>query len=716
MSYWAAGCCLPVNLWFVPCPGSPSCAGTFFATTAEWTTILGKTPSVGDVYKYDDGSRENPCVYCGKFQEEFAGGQAPPTGGFEKQDDCNDDDCPKPYFFFIPCNDACRTYTMAATKDVWDTLLGITIDPSDPSSYAGTWLFERTDGDPCCHVDEDGNPIEGDPCNKFCGRLSEAGTTTGLCFDSSNANVTPQCEKCSPSGNQVQVIGCTNCNSTSGLSFTLKSNGCSDPECIPCRPQQCKRALAGGGTGNSKLKYRGRKTLMFNNWSISSKENYCDGIRTRVNAVCNNTFDLTVIVEYTVYLQGNAIVKDFQNPGDLPNLLNQHSKNPCITIDSVQIPTATLTHEATKSTAYMQSALGDCGSGGIVTSGFRSSFVKERMTNPTFQVVDIGGPNESGALSNSWMQKRIGLQRDAIGGEEWTECNLDGGIPSPNDYICPGVINQNSCLMNFMTCSGNFGIKIKHTRTDISEEWDNTASEDGSPDNTTTTPVDEDFILHISTGMLMKDALELCCCDDLPSWDSMYYTDFPVIDTLFGVLSYNGSDNSNLSNRDSNYMQQFKEDTDGLFRLRSVFDDGDGEWGHGSDNIASNNTTISGVGAYLDKTNKKPVYNFDNTRNFACDIVSKSEQTPLWQYDSNSYVDADGDPVLERQTIARDIVNGGYTNLTDIPLDTDDADYNKRIIKMDYSISETLLSFECIADDNPNLPGSGCEDGVIDVP
>ena len=103
----AAVCCCAEDdtdefLFFVPCPGTDSCAGAgFYALESEWEIILGEVPEVDDVWKYNDSNREDPCDYCGKFQTEFSPGNAAPSSGFEKQDDCEDPDCPLPLLFFV---------------------------------------------------------------------------------------------------------------------------------------------------------------------------------------------------------------------------------------------------------------------------------------------------------------------------------------------------------------------------------------------------------------------------------------------------------------------------------------------------------------------------------------------------------------------------------------------------------------------------------------
>ena len=679
MSYWAAGCCLPVNLWFVPCPGSPDCAGTFFATTAEWSTILGKTPSAGDVYKYDDGSRENPCVYCGKFQEEFAGGQAPPTGGFEKQDDCDDDDCPKPYYFFNPCNEGCNTYKMAATKEVWDSLLGITIDPNNPSSYAGTWLFTRTDGDPCCYVNEDGDPDQGNPCHKFCGTLSAEGDTANLCFDSSNANTTPQCEKCSPTTNQVQVIGCSTCNSTGALSFQLKANGCTDPTCLSCKPQECKRA---DGT-ESRLIYKGRKTISLSDWNIKNDLNYCQSGRDRIVSQSDASFDLQLVMNYTVYMQGNTITGDINSD---PPILSRHTKDPCITIDDIQL-TASQSFEATTSIQrYSSFNETTCGSGNPISSG--SSYAKDTMVNPTFSLIDSSNP----VIKNSWLEKRIGLQRDAIGGNLWYECE---GDPSPNNHICPEELSPVSCVMNFMTCGGSLGIPIRIQRTDKSEFWLGVSSPSGEPE-VSETAVDNFFYLKLSTGMLMKDALELCCCDDIPTYDSMYYTDFPELSNFFATMSWKGVDESGLASDGNSWFRQWKLQPNGERYFVELFDDGNPpspnagnpvDWDYGK-RISSGSNLFHGP--YLDKDAKLGPWDFNGKRNFACNNITDDRE--FWEFD------------LPEDAKTQDVPKDNPTGT------------NERTMDLYMSISDTLVSLECIADDDPNLPGSGCEDGVIDVP
>ena len=635
--------------FFVPCPGTDSCADTFFATRSEWETILGQPPQENDVYKYDDGNRETPCVYCGKLQTAFAGGSPAPSGGFEKQDDCDDDDCPKPYYFFTPCNEACNTYTMAATADVWNSLLGITIDGSNPSSYAGTWEFTRTDGDPCCHVDDNGDPIDGDPCHKFCGTLRNDGNTSNLCFDSSHADNTPHCEKCSPDTNDVQVIGCTNCNSTSGMSFVLKSGGCDDPACVECKSQQCNRT---GSSNPSKLKYKGRKTITFNNWNISQNIEHCvNRSKTVVNT--NYNFDVQVIIDYTVYMQGNETTGS--PSGTAPVILSKHAKDPCIVIDNVSLD-YTWDYLGT-GTFTTYSGPGCSGSIDELSVG------KDELINASISLVDQGTPATTipPLLSEARLEKRISLYEDGA------EC---AGTPNPNDRVCPLDIAVDQCIMNYLSCGSLY---LQFTRTFKSTF----VSTDGTDDETIVGPVTTNVPINITTAMLQNDAKEMCCCDDTPEYNSMYWTDFPEISFLTTTLSWGGANESGYTDRGTDFDSQWKEGN-----FRRLWDNAPENWGYG-EGFGQNGGVIDG--AYLDPEAGLSHINFDGSRNYACNLVRDGE--PIWSFELPSPANSQPIPNLDSAT---------------------------RDISVDYSISDTVVSLECIPDNE--VPGSSCEDGVLDVP
>ena len=247
----AAACCCgeeDTTFFFVPCPGAPSCSNTYSATKIEWNEILGEDPVVDDVWKYNDSNRINPCDYCGKFSTSGSGAIAAPSSGFEKQDDCDDSDCPFPLLFFTPCEElVCGAFTMAALASEWETLLSLSsgsIDLSNPSTYAGTWLFKRTDGKECCESEFEG------PCFEFCGTLSISGSNN-LCFDDSSKPASEQCLKCDVDEGKVQRINMAN---SSNLEFTSLSN-CEEDDC----PAICKTQ----GCHGEYLKVTGVKTFLF---------------------------------------------------------------------------------------------------------------------------------------------------------------------------------------------------------------------------------------------------------------------------------------------------------------------------------------------------------------------------------------------------------------------------------------------------------------------
>tara|TARA_Y100001937_G_scaffold12118_2_gene15327 strand:+ start:13199 stop:15160 length:1962 start_codon:yes stop_codon:yes gene_type:complete len=645
-------CCIDPDtvFFFVPCPGTDPCADTFFATKSQWETILGQTPQEDDVYKYDNGNREIPCVYCGKLQTAFAGGSPAPSGGFEKQDDCDDDDCPEPYYFFTPCNEACNTYTMAAVADVWNDLLSITIDSSNPSSYAGTWEFTRTDGDPCCHVDDNGDPIEGDPCHKFCGTLKNNGSTSNLCFDSSHPDNTPPCEKCSPDTDDVQVIGCTNCNSTSGMTFVLKSGGCNDPACVECRTQECNRT---GSSNPSKLEYKGRKTVTFNNWNINQNIENCVNTSKTI-ATSDYNFDIQVIIDYTVYMQGNQSTGDSSDP--VPIILSEHAKNPCVVIDNVSF-----SHTWNFLATSTRTTFSGPGCSGSILS---VEVAKDEMINASISLVDQGTPSTTRPplITEARLEKRICLYEDGA------ECS---GTPNPNNQVCPLDIAIDQCIMNYLNC-GELYLQLtatyKSTFTDAG----------GTTDETIIGPVISTVPIGITTAMLQDDAKEMCCCDDTPEYNSMYWTDFPSIAELTTALSWNGADETSLAVNGCDFDRQYKDGGD----LQRLWDDSANAWGFGA-GFGLNNGVLDG--AYLDPEAGLAHINFDGSRNYACNLVRDGE--PIWSFQ------------LPSPATSQSIPN---------------VDSGTRDISVDYSISESVISLECIPDNE--VPGSSCEDGVLDVP
>ena len=187
--------------------------------------------------------------------------------------------------------------------------------------------------------------------------------------------------------------------------------------------------------------------------------------RTQGFGTSSSSFNLLLTIDYTVYMQGNTIKGD---ANDNPPILSRHTKNPCITIDTITLdPTSTQTHLSEYSVRKLNSSGEPCGSGGVLNNG--SSFGRNTIVNPVISLVD------STIMSKSHLEKRIGLQEDGIGGNLWYQCE---GTPSPNNYICPLDLPSTNCLMNFMTCGvdGELGIPIRIQRTDRAEFWFDTPS------------------------------------------------------------------------------------------------------------------------------------------------------------------------------------------------------------------------------------------------
>lgn len=489
----AAVCCCAeddVFLFFVPCPGTDSCAGSgFFALKSEWTTILGEAPVVNEVWKYNDSSRENPCDYCGKFQTEFSPGTAAPSSGFEKQDDCSDPDCPLPLIFFVPCDDElCGAYTMAALASEWETFLGLgtgTIDLTDPTTYAGTWLFERTDGTECC---ED---LAEEPCFKFCGNLSLSGSTD-LCFDDATyLPASERCLKCDVPDNKVQRL-----NASSAVSFTLQDN-CEDDDCpVVCRTQGCH--------GNY-LKVSGTKVFSFE--SLIEASEFDDdfqgagGFDGRIEGEGKNEIYFGVVIQYETYLEANATTWDgVSSVNAWDQIYSNHCKPEpgCTVVANAQIFNFVAGGFAHKSTISHIADNDDSNPQDVST---------EFTSTTTFSI-----PDQEGTMGGSKLQKRKDVYEDAI----TKGCSL-GNAPGGWVEICPTGTTNDDCVMvwsNNLTTTANGPFEIA-TSTNYVE----TGSYPGTLTDTS------QLFLKMATSMIDFNAKDDCCCTDIPEFDGMFWTD-----------------------------------------------------------------------------------------------------------------------------------------------------------------------------------------------
>jgi len=487
---WTTCCCEDDPFFFfVPCPGTDSCAEGFFALKSQWTVILGEVPVVDDVWKYNDPDREEPCDFCGKFQTDSPEplGSFAPSSGFEKQDDCNDPDCPLPLLFFVPCDDElCGAYTMAALVSEWETFLGLTpgtIDLADPTTYAGTWLFERTDGTECCE-----DPAE-EPCFKFCGNLSLAGSTD-LCFDDATKPLTEQCLKCDVPDGKVQRL-----NASSAVSFTLQDN-CEDSDCpVVCRTQGCQ---------GDYLKVSGTKVFLFE--SLIEASEFDDDFQSgsfdgRIEGEGKNEIRFGVVLQYETYLEANATTWDgVSSVNAWDQIYSNHCKpDPgCTVVSNIQVFNLVDGGFAHKST-ISHVADNDDNNPQDVSTEFTST--------TTFSI-----PDQEDTMGGSKLQKRKDIYEDAI----TKGCNLSN---SPGGWleICEAGTTNDDCVMvwsNNLTTTSTNPLLIE-TSTDYVE----TGSFPGTLTDTA------NFNLKMATSMVDFNAKDDCCCTDIPEFEGMFWTD-----------------------------------------------------------------------------------------------------------------------------------------------------------------------------------------------
>ncbi len=503
---WANCCCDEDDpfFFFVPCPGTDSCAEGFFALKSQWTVILGEVPVVDDVWKYNDPERVEPCDFCGKFQTEFPDtlGSFAPSSGFEKQDDCNDPDCPLPLLFFVPCDDGvCGAYTMAALVSEWETLLSLstgTIDLSDPTTYAGTWLFERTDGFECCEDDPSTNQPALKNCFKFCGNLSLSGSTD-LCFDDSTKPLAEQCLKCDVPDGKVQRINMAN---QSGLSFVLQEN-CDDDDC----PKPCDKQIAASG---SYIRVDGT-TIYSLKHTVSSN---LDFTRTVTGPTCEirtagggeTRLEFTVKIEYSYYLEVNAVSRNIEDLTSLPEwrkVLAGHCKDQCAVVRSA---TFIGTNELFADWRYDATILSGSPSceGSFEEYDFAGSFAFN--TEPT-QVLEFAK-----------LEKRKGL----FGHAALPECDPTSSpstgyeFPDHNLRICPDLYETDDCISSWMH-KGNLPLRLSGTGT-TDDNFDGPQSW-----NITNSQIPAAFPALTSASAALDDA---CCPTDafLDGDPQMYFT------------------------------------------------------------------------------------------------------------------------------------------------------------------------------------------------
>ena len=243
MTHWSVACCQQSTDAFLdPCPDAPSSARTFKATLEQWNDIL-NNPVEGTVYSVS-GSGEAP--YCATFTLTDPGGPytSPINFKFAEVENCSDDNCSKRIWYFVPCdtpttcNEPNRNvYFMAAYADTWQARLpGVgSLDPDDPSSYAGTWKFRMGEvtAVECNECVTDGLSKK---CDTWCGRLQPFDLTDpSFCYENSALGNFPVCECCDVDPTFIQFI-----DSTFPGAFTAQTD-CNDLDCYePCAPIKCE--------------------------------------------------------------------------------------------------------------------------------------------------------------------------------------------------------------------------------------------------------------------------------------------------------------------------------------------------------------------------------------------------------------------------------------------------------------------------------------------
>ena len=528
MSHWSAACCggeEPV-LYFNPCPNSPDCSEAFVATASDWAEILGTTPSVGDVYKYDSGTRPS-CAYCGKFQTETVVATAPPLGGFNSESSCDSVNCPVVYLYFNPCDDdVCGAYSMAATPTMWETLLSLPADSIDadvPSTYAGVWLFERTDGKICC----ENNTLT--PCFKFCGQLSATGSTTGLCYDGQGP-APLRCDGCNVAPNQVQLI-----LNSSGLSFTSKS-GCDDDDC----PKVCETQPA---PPDQWIKVEGTK-IYDAEFLISGDATWETGSpRSRVTMpnACESKAILTTTIKYRHYLKVNSTTWDGESSvPDWNRIYSGHCKEQCSEVISA--------NTSGPVTAFWRFEAESLGS--------HDSYFEQTSFNGEFKLVDY-----SDVLEFAKLEKRVGLYENGIK----DSCSPAGS----HVQLCAGEIPTTGCVMNWLN------------ETSARLQIVGTGALSNSFDSDSWTSAGPTFIQKMSTAQVDQQAEVLCCPTDTPLFDGMYWTNANEMLTITSFIEDRISPGSNVDSlffnehRPYNFLLHFcdSETVPGTSDPSSIFGD-----------------------------------------------------------------------------------------------------------------------------------------------
>ena len=680
MSYWASCCCGSEDIFFVKCEDAPPYAVNLKGPESDFEEVAGRDISLGQVWYHQ--TEEGEC-WCGTFQTTDPTDALVynKTGSWDgPQDDCDDDDCDACYMYFIPCFDHVHSYAMATTIAKWNTLLvdssgsALSIDSSNASTYAGTWLFDRKIGDnndpsstPCC-------PEEAQPCVAFCGYLSPTPPEgKSICHD--KEGVLPECPWCTPTSNQIQVIdgigylnlGASNFENVDDnvhcdeyVDLTTTPNA--EPKCRVCRPQVC------GGPTTRYLEYRGQKTIVLYS-KITGSHTKTNSIQNTIDRVLSATgsFDIQLSIDYSVWLSVDVIQNDLQYFPDDPSspagttirwdeeIMSEHSiTRGCVTINN---SAADIVQRGELQNAWTYTHIDNDDSS--------KNFTEE--VELLSQSVTVPPQNES--LHSGRYQRRINLFADG------RQFDPDPNTSTTYAEVCSGL--GRACVMNWLQ-AGNLNIQIdaevKETRT-------------GDDPGTYTESRSIPMPLQVSTAMVDKTATDISCCTTLPQFEALWWTDLPksIVTLMRNVrnaikpaeIHVQATANA-LSPQE--FEQQIKNtgtESNPFYSYEHLFRPEPDGWGFGIADVP-----------YLVWDSTSPRYGETVDSGFICPNLDGSANYPTqWKFNFNNTA----------------------TNQTGYPPGPGISSVFSRNHVVDISITDVPISFTC----HSNLPSASCASGEI---
>ena len=648
MTHVPACCCDTTNdsdiIYFVPCPDYASTAPTFKETRVNWEIILNVNDlTIGKVYRITHSG----LTWCGKLSLTGTATEFTPSSGYQEVDDCDDSDCPVPPLYFVPCDTApCDAYPLKADWTFWRDKLGITgLNHTDPTTYEGTWKFTRDFGGNVCDDEE--------VCHEWCGYLA-SDAEGSVCFDSNT--LTPACKECDVDENQIQVIGCSDCLSTSAITFVSisSSKDCDNRDCpANCVGQKCLNP----SDQPAQLKYVGRKFMVFdvsNEVTTNGENCYEDsgGYDFKVNQSGKYKIKFNLTIDYTAYLKGENRAS---SPPTIPPIVyNAHEKDRCIVIDKVTLSAVTFEYDNDSTSKRYQSVAGggNCGEGSLVDTTVDAAEIENAE-------ITLFGP-QNNVVSNVQIEKRLGLFDEAA------QCS---GTASPNERVCSPDIPDEACLLNVLSC-GEFKLRFSGTMKHEYSITNSSGVETDSGNNESA--FSQDITFKLTTAQFQSDASDSCECTDLPNINVLYWTDYPDITTFLSQTnSWVGIDQSLAAS----LLADLDSVPDGSGGTTQMFPSGGSAYG------SQNSST---KGPWLDPVAQKMHLDSSGRRGYACNNIGT--ETAGWEFEAN---------------------------LTGIFQPT--TNQFEKTLSWNMSIYDTPISLECISSSDHPGQGSACGDGMFDI-